>query len=160
MIRRLYNQQKFILMKKTISWLSILLHWMEIIVAIVAIVVALIGVISIISSLQLTNLIQSHEEFYINFETLFSNILLIIIGLELAILLIRRSPESLVEVMFFIVARKMLIKAEGIWDLLIGVAAIAGLFAVRKYLEHPLPKRQLLITHSKEKKMNKSKIKQ
>ena len=61
-----------------------------------------------------------------------------------------RSPESLVEVMFFVVARKMLIQSHAVWELLIGVGAIAGLFAVRKYLEHTTPERQLLEVHKKD----------
>jgi hypothetical protein len=37
--------------------------------------------------------------------------------------------------MFFVIARKMLIKTENFYEILIGVAALAGLFAIRKYLE-------------------------
>jgi hypothetical protein len=50
-------------------------------------------------------------------------------------MLIRRTPESLIEVIFFVIARKMLIKTDHFYELLIGVAALAGLFAIRKYLQ-------------------------
>jgi hypothetical protein len=69
------------------------------------------------------------------FEEVLSSILLLVVGVELAILLVRRTPESLVEVMFFVIARKMLIKTDTFYQLLIGVVALAGLFAIRKYLE-------------------------
>jgi hypothetical protein len=75
-------------------------------------------------------------------EHLLADILLIVVGFELAIMLIKRTPESLVDVMFFVVARKMLIKSDNFYDILIGVAALAGLFAIRKYLE----------THKRDKK--------
>ena len=68
-------------------------------------------------------------------EQILADILLVVVGFELAIMLIKRTPESLVDVMFFVVARKMLIKTENFYEILIGVAALAGLFAIRKYLE-------------------------
>jgi hypothetical protein len=68
-------------------------------------------------------------------EHILADILLIVVGFELAIMLIKRTPESLVDVMFFVVARKMLIKTEDFYDILVGVVALAGLFAIRKYLE-------------------------
>ena len=151
MVKHLYKHKKLDRMKVTLSWLSVILHWLEIIIAVLVISFVIVGAIAIIISakdLHFTKI--GADGFYHTFEGLLSNILLIIIGVELAILLIRRSPESLVEVMFFVVARKMLIQSHAIWELLIGVAAIAGLFAVRKYLEHTIPERQFLEIHKDE----------
>ena len=120
-------------------------------IAVIVIAFVIIGAASVVMTAKEMHLMSAGSHFYESFESLLSNILLIIIGVELAILLVRRSPESLVEVMFFVVARKMLVKSHSIWDLVIGVAAIAGLFAVRKYLEHTTPERQLLEVHTKEK---------
>ena len=75
------------------------------------------------------------EGLHTAFEEVLSDILLLVVGVELAIMLIRRTPESLIEVMFFVIARKTLIKTENFYDLLIGVVALAGLFAIRKYLQ-------------------------
>jgi hypothetical protein len=61
---------------------------------------------------------------------------LLVVGIELALMLVRRTPEALIEEMFFVVARKMLITAGSFLDLIIRVAALAGLFAIRKYLEY------------------------
>ena len=68
------------------------------------------------------------------FEDILSDVLLLVVGIELAIMLIRRTPESLIEAMFFVVARNMLIKTETFTDLLIGVVALGGLFAIRLFL--------------------------
>ena len=70
----------------------------------------------------------------VGFEDVLSDILLLVVGIELAIMLVKRNPTSLVEVMFFVIARKMLIKTETFIDLLIGVTALAGMFAIRKFL--------------------------
>ncbi len=63
-----------------------------------------------------------------------SDILLLVVGLEFAILLIHRRIEYLVDVVLFVVARKMLIGSYGAYEILAGVIAIAALYAVRKYL--------------------------
>ena len=147
MVKHLYKYKKINWMNSALSWLSIILHWLEIFIAIFVIFLVIMGTYSVISIFIQVDLGNTGTEFYHNFEELLSNILLIIIGIELAILLIRRSPESLVEVMFFVVARKMLIKSHGFLDILIGVVSIAGLFAVRKYLEHTVPERQMLRVH-------------
>lgn len=123
---------------------SIALHWFEVGVAGLCVVFVGLGVGHMIGDIgHLSELIGSdlHHEF----EELLSNILLLVVGIELAIMLVRRTPESLVEVMFFVIARKMLIKTHNVYELLIGVAALAGLFAIRKYLEHRPPARQRLL---------------
>ena len=134
-------------MKKTLSWLSIILHWIEVLIAILVISFVLFGIFNMLQSGVHTQLLEG--DFYNNFEGILSDMLLIIIGVELAILLIRRTPESLVELMFFVVARRMLVNTNEILEILIGVVAIAGLFAIRKYLEHKTPERQILKLHTK-----------
>jgi hypothetical protein len=75
------------------------------------------------------------------FERLLSAVLLLAVGVELAILLIRHTPESLIELMFFVIARRILLKTDEFYELLMGVAALAGVFAVRKYLLRGQPHR-------------------
>lgn len=149
MVKGLYKHRKLDLMKQVLSWLSVLLHWIEIIIAVLVIIFVAYGILIMAQGVTYNHL--GSGDFYHTFEDILSDILLIIIGVELAILLIRRSPESLVEVMFFVVARKMLLKSHTQWDLVIGVSAIAGLFAVRKYLEHTVPERQMLEVHNPKK---------
>ncbi|MBU0466405.1 MAG: hypothetical protein KKF39_01875 [Nanoarchaeota archaeon] len=48
-------------------------------------------------------------DFYHNFERVLSDTLLRVIEIELAILLIKRRSENVVELMFFVVARRMLV---------------------------------------------------
>ena len=64
-------------------------------------------------------------------------ILLLVIGLELALMLIRHTPGSVIEVMFFAIARKVLIYTTETYEFLIGVVALAGLFAIRRFLFVP-----------------------
>jgi hypothetical protein len=75
-----------------------------------------------------------HDGLRKTIEEVLSDILLLVVGVELAIMLIRRRPEDLVDIIFFVIARKMLIRTGGFYELLIGVVALAGVFAIRKYL--------------------------
>ena len=61
------------------------------------------------------------------------NILLVAIAAELALLLLFHRTSAAVEVLIFIVARKMVVAGISGWDLLAGVAALAGLVIVRFY---------------------------
>ena len=111
-----------------------ILHWMEIVVAALAVVIVVMGTLSVIMNVGgLWGDLQENGVHTV-FEEVLSEILLLIVGIELAILLVRRTPESLIEVMFFVIARKMLIKTGAFYELLIGVAALGALFAIRKFL--------------------------
>ena len=49
-------------------------------------------------------------------------------------MLCRHSVQNVVEVLLFATARQMVVEHLETWQTLIGVAAIAILFAIRKYL--------------------------
>lgn len=128
--------------------ISIFLYWIEIILAALAIIIVLLGVKKILFSLGgLEN--SSMGQFYKLFEDSLGYVLLLVVGVELAIMLVRRTPESLIEVMFFVIARKMLLTTQNVYDLLLGVIALAGLFFIRKYLEHEAPLRHSIYGYNK-----------
>jgi hypothetical protein len=119
---------------------SVFLHWIEVLLAVLSLVYVFIGFIILLFEIPAaTALIGSHGVKG-SLEGILSDILLLVVGVELAIMLVRRTPESLVEVMFFVIARKMLIKTDNFYEILIGVIALAGLFAIRKFLEVKHPK--------------------
>ncbi|HSQ88865.1 hypothetical protein, partial [Romboutsia sp.] len=85
------------------------------------------------------------KEYIVEFQTpiqysqlndMLGQILLLVIGVELVVMLSLHIPGALLEVLLYAIARKMLLlpKSEGMVDVLIGVIAIAGIFAIRKYL--------------------------
>jgi hypothetical protein len=123
--------------------LSELLHWFEVVLAGVSVAFVAIGVVYLMGELLGFSNLVTETNLQASFEELLSDILLLVVGIELALMLVRRTPESLIEVMFFVVARKMLIKTDDFWDLILGVAALAGLFAIRKYLQEPKKAKQI-----------------
>ena len=66
-------------------------------------------------------------------QDIIQNILLIAIAAEFGILLLYRRPSAAVEVVIFVVARKLVSPNISALDLLLGAAAIAGLVIVRFY---------------------------
>ena len=110
------------------------LHWLEATVAFGAIAVVLVGGVQLLWIVADLPRPENMQEFVLVFEELLSGLLLLIVGVELALVLILRRPENLIEIMFFVIARKVLIKTHHVYELLIAVVAIGVLFAVKKYL--------------------------
>ncbi len=111
-----------------------LLHWLEVALAACAVAVVVVGGIYLVRIFFEAGLPTELAEFSRVFEDILSALLLLVVGVELAIMLWLRRPESLIEIMFFVIARKVLIKTEHVYELLIAVAAMAALFAIDKYL--------------------------
>ena len=68
------------------------------------------------------------------FETFFANIMSMVVGLEFVKMLVRQTPAAVLDVLLFAVARQIIIYHHSALDNLVGVIAVAGLFAIRKYL--------------------------
>lgn len=129
-------------MKKTVKRILKTVEWIEIILAIFIIIAVIISSIDLVRLLFYTFKASDPSKSYDFFQALLSHALILVIGLELAVMLIRHTPGSVIEVMLFAIARKMLIYSSQTYEIAIGVAALAGLFAIRKYLfvhkiEHP-----------------------
>lgn len=102
-------------------------------------VLILIGVVIVSISLvrdigYMVDLIYN-SNIIVTYETFLSNALLLIIGVEFVKMLSKHTLGSTIEVLLFAIARKIIVgnTHTGI-DLLLGVIAIALLFAVKKYL--------------------------
>ena len=119
---------------RMVGAVSTILRWLEVCLAGVSIIVVVVGVCFLLGELVdfWDNL--GHFGLRTTIENVLSDILLLVVGVELAIMLVRRRPEDLVDIIFFVIARKMVIRTGEFYELLIGVAALAGVFAIRKYL--------------------------
>jgi hypothetical protein len=68
------------------------------------------------------------------FNHFLSYILLLVMGLELAQMLIRRTPESIAQVMLYAIARKTLIHSNKMSEVLIGVVAFEIIFVLLRFI--------------------------
>ena len=93
------------LSQRILDYLSHGLHWFEVAMAGLTVVFVILGVVYLVDEMTHFNAMVDESNLHYVFEELLSDILLLVVGIELAIMLVRRTPESLVEVMFFVIAR-------------------------------------------------------
>lgn len=110
--------------------------WLETIFAVFVIISVIIGAVELFHYVR-NILFAQPPDIYNMFRDMLGYLLLLVIGLELALMLIRHTPGSVIEVMFFAIARKILIYTTETYEFLIGVIALAGLFAIRRFLFVP-----------------------
>jgi hypothetical protein len=110
--------------------------WLETIFAVFVIISVIIGAVELFHYVR-NILFAQPPDIYNIFRDMLGYLLLLVIGLELALMLIRHTPGSVIEVMFFAIARKILIYTTETYEFLIGVIALAGLFAIRRFLFVP-----------------------
>lgn len=68
-----------------------------------------------------------------SFQNLIDQSLLYIIGLEIAVMLIKRDPNIVLDILIFAVARKLIVETSGGLDFLLGSLAIFILYFVRHF---------------------------
>lgn len=120
--------------KKTILNIA---YGFESILAIVILIAVLLGIIDILRIIYDSFIINFNKPIdYGQLNAIFAQILLLVIGIELAVMLTLHMQSALIEVLLFGIARKMLLlpKSNGMVEILLGVVAIGGLFLIRKYL--------------------------
>ncbi|PKM52109.1 MAG: transporter [Firmicutes bacterium HGW-Firmicutes-7] len=80
----------------------------------------------------------SQGTFSISIEYFLSTALELIIGIEFVKMLAKHTPSSVIEVLLFAIARKLITHHGTMLESLIGVIAILLLFAIKKYLIQPI----------------------
>ena len=106
-------------------------RYMEIMFSIIIMMVIAIMVIPILSGLFQTPFLDLDVDYFSEF---LGTTLSLVVGLEFVKMLCKHTAETLLEVLLFATARQMVVEHLPTWQTLIGVVAIAILFAVRKYL--------------------------
>ncbi|MDO4595065.1 MAG: transporter associated domain-containing protein [Tissierellia bacterium] len=80
-------------------------------------------------------IILNHQHLsYEVFGDFLKHVLMLVVGLELMIMILNHSYESILTLVLFVIARKMLVYAESMNEILIGTISIALIFFVLKFL--------------------------
>lgn len=106
--------------------------WIEILLAGFIIITVLLSAKDIVVLIQEVFVTEASESYKL-LQGLLAHILLLVVGLELALMLITHSAGNVLEVILYAIARKMLISSSNIMDILLGVIALAIIFIVDKY---------------------------
>lgn len=118
-------------MKKFSNILLRILYNVELLLGLV-LSVALIGSVGslVINFMQNIELAMQPNGFSEYLNKAFS----ILIGVEFLKMLIKQTPGSVLEVLIFVIARQLVMNHGTTTEFLLGVLAIGGIFAIRKYL--------------------------
>ncbi|WP_440896463.1 phosphate-starvation-inducible PsiE family protein [Amphibacillus sp. Q70] len=127
------NKNKTVL-KKIGQKFSVIIMGIEVFLAALIIIAVVIGAIALIfTTIQEGVVVQLLD--YDNFQKLLSYLLILIIGLELSIMLIKHQPSNIVDVMIYAIARKMLIYSTDMIEILTAVISIGILFIIKVSLK-------------------------
>ena len=107
-------------------------YTIEAVASVVIILVILVMLYNLISEVAFENSLRDMEPE--GFTRFLADTLALIVGLEFVKLLTRQRAVDLIEVMQLAVARQMIVEHLSMKEIIIGVTAIAILFAARKYL--------------------------
>lgn len=96
---------------------------------IIGIIIGMKDIFSYLLDIYKTNAIETYEIF----RQFLAHVLLLVVGIELILMLVSHSVDSIIEFILFVIARKMLIYADTMQDLLLGTLSIAILFLTIKF---------------------------
>ena len=102
----------------------------EVIIALLLLIIIAIKLFDMIFELASLNI----TILSLDFERVMTILFNLVIGVEFARMLYKQNPETVIYVLLFAIARHIILFYESILHLLIGVIAIAGLFAIKKFL--------------------------
>ncbi|MCI7474685.1 MAG: hypothetical protein MSB10_13580 [Clostridiales bacterium] len=83
----------------------------------------------------------------------FANTMNIIVGLEFVKMLILHTPRAVTDVLLFAIARQLVVSHSSSLDTLLGVAAVALIFIIKKFLlsrEDSVPPKEVINQFSQE----------
>lgn len=109
----------------------------ELILSIIILIIVFLGMMDLSRSVYQSYIVNFATPVeYSELNSFLAEGLLLVIGVELVVMLCLHVPGTLIEVLLFAIARKLILlpKTSGMIDLFLGILAIGIIFAIRKYL--------------------------
>lgn len=116
--------------KKLRKLLSSITYYVEVVIS----VVLLLAVLLLLIELVIKSGIFWLDEKHLDFNQFLSGMFNLIIGVEFTKMLCKHTPDTVVEVLMFAVARQIIVAHNDLWGNVLGVFTLAVLFAIRKFL--------------------------
>lgn len=109
----------------------------ELVLSIIILIIVFLGMIDLSISVYQSYIVEFATPVeYSELNSFLAEGLLLVIGVELVVMLCLHVPGTLIEVLLFAIARKLILlpKTSGMIDLFLGILAIGIIFGIRKYL--------------------------
>ncbi|MDO5516701.1 MAG: phosphate-starvation-inducible PsiE family protein [Clostridium sp.] len=119
--------------KKIKKYILSVSDFLETIIGILLAISIAILVIFLFGDLKLLILDPTNKDL---FNILLASAFNLVIGIEFIKMLCKHSPDTVVEVLLFAIARQLIVEHTSTMENLMGIISIGILFAVRKYLFH------------------------
>lgn len=107
---------------------------LETIISFFIIIAIIISMISLVNGLKILTINSLDKNAFQDFLSIAFNI---IIGIEFLKMLFKYNVNTVIEVLLFAIARQLIVEHTTVYENFAGVASIAVLFVVRKYLFIP-----------------------
>lgn len=114
------------------KYLQRIVYDLEVVMAIIIAIGVIIGIPDLFKYFY-GILISNQQISYNILNEFLKHVLMLVVGLELMTMVLTHSHESILTLVLFVVARKMLVYAAGMTDILIGTIAIAIIFVTLKF---------------------------
>ena len=122
--------KRLIVHKNWTRWLDMVANGFEVVIALSLLVVIGAKLIEAAAAIVGSDLVIINMEF----NSVLSTALSLVIGVEFVRMLCKHTPETVVDVLLFAIAREIIIYQDGMLEIILGVVVIAGLFGVKKFL--------------------------
>ncbi len=111
-----------------------LIYIIEMTIAILLAVGVIIGVLDLFKYFNQI-FISNPADTYIVFNQMLGYALVLIVAIELILMIVYHSTDAVLELVLYVIARKMLIYANTMLDLVLGTLSIAIIFLIIKFLK-------------------------
>ena len=109
----------------------------ELVLSIIILIIVFLGMMDLSISVYQSYIVEFATPVeYSELNSFLAEGLLLVIGVELVVMLCLHVPGTLIEVLLFAIARKLILlpKTSGMIDLFLGILAMGIIFGIRKYL--------------------------
>ena len=113
------------------KWITRLAGFIEIAVSILILISILLASVSLVQEM---GLFDGKLLTVDTFEGFLGHALALVIGLEFIKMLIKHTPGAAIEVLLYAIARQIIVYHTTTLETLIGILAVAAIFAIRKFL--------------------------
>lgn len=108
------------------------LTFLEVFIAIIIGITVILGIPDLFKYMY--NIVVSPQRMsYEIFGDFLKHVLMLVVGLEMIVMIVTHSHESILTLVLFVIARKMLVYADGMLDIFIGTLSIGVIFFIIRH---------------------------
>ena len=121
-------------MNKIVKRTQRFIIYLQIVLGIIIAITVIMGIPDLFKYMSII-LTEPKEISYAAFTDFLRHVLILVVGLEMMMMILTHSHESVLTLVLFVIARKMLVYADSMVDIFIGTISIAVIFFVLRFFE-------------------------